>query len=299
MKVLCIGHVAYDITIPLDSFPIENTKNRVSNRVECGGGPASNAAYLLGKWGMDTYFAGVLGDDIYALRIKKEFEEVGVHTDYLEMNPNMLTTSSFIIANKSNGSRTTFTYRPKTMKMSHISLNFTPDVILMDGQEYDLSKEYIEKYPNAITIIDAGRVTEEIVHLSKMVNYVVCSKVFAEEVTGISLDYGNSSTILALYQKMKDLFPGNVVVTLEAKGCLYEMDGFVKIMPSLKVKAVDSTGAGDLFHGAFTYGIMKNWPYEKVLRMANVAGALSVLKVGGRNSVPTKEAMKAVCYDFE
>ena len=48
MKILCIGHVAYDITVPLEEFPTENTKNRVNERIECGGGPASNAAYLLG-----------------------------------------------------------------------------------------------------------------------------------------------------------------------------------------------------------------------------------------------------------
>ena len=85
-KILCLGHASYDITIPMDKYPTENIKYRVLNRIECGGGPASNAAYLLGKWGMNTYFSGVLGNDIYGKRIKKEFENVGVDTRYIELS---------------------------------------------------------------------------------------------------------------------------------------------------------------------------------------------------------------------
>ena len=145
MKILCIGHAAYDITIPMDHFPVENTKNRVKERVECGGGPASNSAYLLGKWGMDVAFAGVVGKDLYGDRIKKEFDEIGVNTKYLEQNGAYETTSSMIIANKSAGSRTILTYRKEDMRMKPIELDFEPDVILLDGQEYELSKKVLTK----------------------------------------------------------------------------------------------------------------------------------------------------------
>ena len=70
-------------------------------------------------------------------------------------------------------------------------------------------------------------------------------------------------------------------------------------MPTISVKAVDSTGAGDLFHGAFTYGISKKLPLEKVMQIATVAGGISVTKIGGRNSVATKEEMRAYINDFE
>lgn len=298
MKILCIGHIAYDITIPLEEFPTENTKNRVPSRVECGGGPASNAAYLLGKWGMDVYIAGVIGKDLYGERIKEEFEKVGVHTTYLEMNSEHQTTSSFIIANKSNGSRTVFTYRPSTIKMRPITLNFEPDIILTDGQEIEVTKEIIKKYPNAISIIDAGRAKLEIIELAKMVNYTVCSKEFAETVTEMKIDYDKPNTLIELYKKMESIFKNNIVVTLESKGALYKYGNQAKIMPSIKVKAVDSTGAGDLFHGAFTYGIAKNMPYEEIIKLSNVTGALSVTKIGGRYSAPSTEEIKEVYHDF-
>ncbi len=298
MKILCIGHAAYDITIPVDNFPLENTKNRVHNRVECGGGPSATAAYLLGSWGMETYFAGIVGKDLYGKKIKTEFDLVHVNTKYLEMSEQHITTSSFILANTSNGSRTTFTYRPSDMKMSDFSLDFEPDVILMDGQEYEMSKKILEKYPNAISIIDAGRSRKEIIELSKLVTYLVCSKEFAENVAEIKFneDYSN---IKEVYSKLESIFHNNIVVTLEANGCLYKINNELKIMPSIKVKAIDSTGAGDIFHGAFTYGIAKKYDFETVLKLSNIAGAISVSRIGTRVSIPTIEEMKEVYNEFK
>ena len=292
MKVLCIGHSAYDITVPVDGYPTENTKNRVSNRVECGGGPASNAAYLLAKWGVDTSFAGVMGQDLYGDRIKEELLSVGVNIKYLQQNSKYNTTSSFILANSENGSRTIFTYRPSTMFMDDITLDFTPDIILVDGQEPEVSTKMIKEYPNAISVIDAGRPKEEIIELAKMVNYLICSKEFAETVTGINVDYNNLSTVVDLYNSMKFKFNNNIVITLEDKGCVYQQDTSIKMMPSLRVHAVDSTGAGDIFHGAFTYCLAKGFDLEKTIKYANLAGAISVTRIGGRYSVPSLEEME-------
>lgn len=299
MKILCVGHAAYDITIPLDEFPIENTKNRVSNRVECGGGPASNAAYLLGKWGLDVTFLGVVGNDEYGKRIIKEFNDVDVNTKYMLVSDKHTTTSSFIISNRSNGSRTILTYRPDSMVMPKVELDFEPDIILMDGQEYELSKELMIKYPNAITIMDAGRLTGEILLLAKMSKYVISSHEFAEDLTEVKIDYDKPDTLIKLYQKMEEEFGGKVIVTLESHGSLYKEGNLIKIMPSIKVKAVDSTGAGDIYHGAFTYGIARKMNYENIIRMSNVAGAISVTRIGGRYSVPTIDEMKEYIDDFE
>ena len=183
--------------------------------------------------------------------------------------------------------------------MQPIELDFEPDVILMDGQEYEISKEILNKYPNAISIIDAGRPKPEIIELSKMVKYLVCSKEFAETITNIKIDYENQQTLIDLYQKMKEIFNNTIVVTLEAKGCLYEYENNIKIMPSIKVKAIDSTGAGDIFHGAFTYGIAKNMPFEKILKLSNVTAGLSVTRIGGRNSIFSLEEIKELYEEFE
>lgn len=299
MKIVCIGHAAYDITIPVLTYPVENTKNRVHDRIECGGGPACNAAYLLGCWQSDVEFVGVVGNDSYGKKIKAELDHVGVKTEHMELNDQYTTTSSFIIANTSNGTRTILTYRPDEMiYQADISLQ-QPDIILIDGQEYELSKKILKQYPKAISIIDAGRPVPEVIELAHMVNYLVCSHEFAEEMTGLSLKNASKETLEACYLKMKEIFQNEIIITLESTGSLYQDQGKVKLMPTISVKAVDSTGAGDLFHGAFTYGISKKLPLEKVMQIATVAGGISVTKIGGRNSVATKEEMRDYIDDFE
>ena len=299
MKILCLGHVSYDITFPVKEFIVENKKIRTQERVECGGGPASNAAYLLGRWGAETYIAGLVGNDVYGNKIKKEFEQANVNTKYLEMREGYQTSNSIIINNTSNGSSTILSYRANLEKMKDFKLDFEPDIILIDGHEVELSNKMLEEYPNAISIIDAGRATDEVIALAKKVNYVVCSKEFAESVTGININYDDEDTIVRLYREMEKRFHGIVVITLENKGSLYKYDGHIGIMDAIDVKAVDSTGAGDLFHGAFTYGVSKKYNLNTFLTIATVAGGISVTRIGGRNSVATKEEMRQYIHDFE
>lgn len=288
MKIVCVGHASYDITFPVKEYPEENTKNRIAKRVECGGGPASNAAYLLGKWGLPTWFLGIVGNDEYGEVIKQEFEEVGVDTTYLEVNNSVTTTNSVVIANTTTGTRTTLTYRPEEVKMHQARLSFKPDIILTDGQEVDETNRLFDLYPEALRIIDASRPTEDIINLARRSHFVVCSYNFALTVT--NLKKGNSVThYQELYAEMKKHFKGRVIITLEENGCLYESDGAVKRMPSLKMKAVDTTAAGDIFHGGFVYGLAMGYNLEQTIRIATIAGALSVTKIGGRYSVPSLE----------
>ena len=64
------------------------------------------------------------------------------------------------------------------------------------------------------------------------------------------------------------------------------------MVPSIKVKALDSTGAGDIFHAAFLYSLTQNYDLEKALRFSNITGALSCLKIGSRLSIPDLEDME-------
>lgn len=299
MRILCIGHAAYDTTFLTDAYPIENTKNVVEQKVECGGGPACNAAYLLGCWGTDVEFIGSVGNDYQGKRIKEELDSVGVDTKNLLLRDHVSTTSSFIIANKKIGSRTILTYHPPKEPYDKEIEIVEPDLILLDGREYELSKKILEKYPNAISVIDASHTTEETITLSKMVDYIVCSHEFAEGMTHVSLKQKDKETLKECYQKMEEFFQNHIIITLEATGSLYKENDQLKIMPSISVVAVDSTGAGDLYHGGFVYGLSKKLPLEKIVRIATVAGGLAVTKVGGRNSVATKEEMRAYIDDFE
>lgn len=286
MRVLCIGHASYDISMPIEEYPIENKKYRIHDKIEGGGGPACTAAYLLGKWGMETYFAGVVGNDVYGQRIKTEFEHVGVHQKFLETNYEDQTDLSFIVINEKTGSRTIFSSVSPLMQLTNHSFEIDPGAILIDGHEYEASKKALMTYKNAITVIDAGRPNEKVIELCKLVKYLVCSKEFAEEVSGIKINYDDPQTIVGLYQKMKNEFPNQIIiVTLESKGALYSLNDEIKIMPGIKVVAKDTTGAGDIFHGAFIYALANGRNLETAIKLANITAGLSATQVGSRNSI--------------
>ena len=293
MKVLCMGQSAYDITLPLDHYPIENQKERLEFKVECGGGSSSNCAFALAKWGLDTYFAGIVGNDYYGSRILDEYIEVGVNPKYLEVTNKFKTTTSYIIANTSTGTRTILTSRDKDIKMTPREFEENEfDYLLFDGYEKDIALELLNKNKNAISVLDAGSVKEATVLLAHKVNYLVCSHDFANQFTGTTIDYDDINTIINAYKILKEEFKNNVIITLEDRGSFTEINGEYRLVPSIKVKALDSTGAGDIFHSAFLYSLAQNYDLEKALRFSNITGALSCLKIGSRLSIPDLEDME-------
>lgn len=290
MKILCIGQSAYDITLPVDSYPVENKKIKIGNqKVECGGGSANNCAYLLGLWGCDVHLASAIGKDFYAKKIKEELLKVNVNIDYFK-ELDIETTTSFIITNLSKGTRTIITNKNDLMKYNpddEIKEKF--DVILTDGNDYEIAYKTIKQNPNALSIIDAGSLKEGTIELCKIVDYVVCSNDFAKDYTKIDFSYNDLETVKRVHQILENDFQTKVVITLESHGSFTKIDDEYILVPSIEVTSVDSTGAGDIYHGAFTYFISHHYSFYDTLRLSNIAGALSVRKIGSKASMPSKE----------
>lgn len=288
MTILSIGRASYDITCPVDEYPVEGTKYLLNEKIESGGGTAANAAYLLGKWGETSFFAGVVGSDDYGSKIRKELEQATVRTDLMENSYEIGTPISVILVNKKNGTRTRFDVVGATQpQLKKYEYTIAPDVIFSDGKEYSATINALNKFPKAISIVDAGRVDRDLLELCKYVHYIVCSKGFAEAVSGLKIDYNNSATLVQVYKKLKDRYPNNnIIVTLENMGAMYSFNGEIKIMPGIKTKVVDPSCSGDIFHGAFVYCIANNFDLEKAITYSNIAAGLSVGKMGGRPSFP-------------
>ena len=289
MKFLCLGHASYDITFQTDHYPKENTKTRLKSTASCGGGPASNAAYLLAKWGCDVSFSGMIGSDYYGKKIVKEFKEIGVDITYLEQSNLVHTMLGFIIANTKNGSRTILSALDKNEQKMTVEPLDKYDVILVDGEEPEIAKKVLERNKEALTILDAGSLRESTVFLCPLVRYVVCSHDFAEDYTKKKIDYSNIDSILSIYHQLKNDFQNEIIITLESHGAFAKIGDEYKIIPSISVPLVDSTGAGDIFHGALTYFLAMGYPLIKAIRLSNIAGALSVTKLGSRFSMPSLE----------
>ena len=156
-KILCVGHSAYDITYLLPQFPEENRKYKAQDRIMVSGGPAGNASYLLGKYGEDVSYITTLGNDVYGKQVLDDLNSVGVDTKNIIVRDEFVTPCSIIIANGSTGSRTIINYREnKNVDDVVFEYESEPEIMLFDGHELTLALQAIEKFPNAIKVLDAG-----------------------------------------------------------------------------------------------------------------------------------------------
>lgn len=284
--IFCIGQSAYDITIPLDGAIRENQKYQVIHKEECGGGPAFNAAYLCAMWGENVELISRFGNDTYGKRLAEIAAQVGIGTNYLIPDDEIETPHSYIFSNRENGSRTLFNFPGEKKDVKYIYPDIDVSVILSDGHEPEISVEAIHHYKEAISIIDAGTCRESTMQIAKEVDYLVCSEDFARQYTGMEINLDNSKKTCEVFEKVEKINHKHAVITLGEKGLLYRRDGKIIHMPAFKVKAIDTNGAGDIFHGAFIYGMYKKLDFYDVLKISSMASAISVQTLGAQSSIP-------------
>jgi sulfofructose kinase len=296
LEVLCIGQAAYDLFLYLERFPLENSKSETALSQESGGGPAANAAYLLSLWGTRCAFAGVVGNDYYGQQIVAEFRSVGTDTSLLEVRVDFPTPLSVILVSRQIGSRTLVNRRIQGTPLSlepRVLAGLSPKVLLFDGHELAASLAARSAFPDAITILDAGSAREGTLALADKVTYLLASERFALQVTGLpNLDSADLQR--ACLDILAERFGTTAVVTLGERG-LIVYEGCHHQFPAFPAAVVDTTAAGDIFHGAFAYGALNEKPLQENLRFASMTASLSVQLPGGRKSVPpiaqVKEAL--------
>ena len=290
MTILSIGKTTYDIIIPVEGYPAENSKTIVTEKIEGSGGVACNVAYLIGKWNNESYFSGIVGYDDFGSTIRKELEAEHVNTSFMEINYENKTTTTFVVNNKQNTSRTQLMIEPQIYHLKRYEYDVSPHVIYSDGFEYSATMAAINKFKTVPLVLGAGLGygdVKEILSLAKYAKYVIFSRDFAEQLTKMTVDPTNASSLLNLYKALKERFHDNeIIVTLGANGVLYSVNNNVEYMPTIPVKEIDRTAAGDIFDGAFVYGIGKGYDIEKCMRIANIAAGLSTTKMGGKDSIP-------------
>jgi sulfofructose kinase len=283
---LCIGHASWDLCMLVDIYPPENTKTQTEQLIESGGGPAANAAWLLRRWGIPTAIAALVGDDDYGCRAIAELQQAGIDCSLIERCPAHLTPVSFILANSTNGSRTIVNRRvpARSLQLPREKLTvLEPRLLLFDGHELEASYSAMEAFPGALTVLDAGSLLEGMLALAQRVDYLICSERFAGQVTGDTEVHLHWQRCL---KELRELNNKVAIVTLGEGGVIFD-DGREKgLLAALPVRAVDSTAAGDIFHGAFAFALLRGESLIAALRFATVAAGLSVQRFGGRTSVP-------------
>jgi sulfofructose kinase len=159
-------------------------------------------------------------------------------------------------------------------------------VMLFDGHEPALSLRLLDRAEREgiRTILDAGSFHQGTSQLYDKVDFLVCSHKFAAAIAGAD-DQNEALEILSQHNK-------NVVITLGDRGLVWKTEEGTGALPAFPVDAVDNTGAGDVFHGAFAGCIAQGKTWDDTLRYASAAAALSCTKPGGRTSIPTIEQVE-------
>lgn len=284
-KVCCVGQSVYDMTYPVYEDVIENRKYRVNEKFECMGGPATNAAYLNAKWGNETYIISRVGDDSYGKKIISGLKDIGVNTEFVEIC-GQDTSVSAVVSNLSNGKRTIFNC-PANKEEINFKYPYDVDIILVDGHELKASLEILDLFPNAKSLIDGGTYKPELKELISKVDYLICSEDFAKQYTDLEICLTDNNSITIVFERLRKLNNKQIVITMGERGLLYEKDGVINHMKAFECDTVDTTGAGDIFHGAFTYCLAKDYTLEESLKISSMTSAISVETMGGQVSIPS------------
>jgi sulfofructose kinase len=292
VDVLCVGHASYDLVFSVTHHPAEDEKISAEGFVGCGGGPAANAAVTVSKLGFKASFAGYLGRDIYGEKHYQELLEYGVHTDLIvrDSSPTPLS----VVFVKPDGKRALINYKGETKPLPSGAIDFssvTPKVVLFDGHEPHLSILLLERTQREgiTTLLDAGSVHEGTLALMKEVDYLVCSEKFARQ---FAVDEEAALAHLA------EVSPA-VVITLGEKGLIWRRGQECGGLPAFPITAIDTTGAGDAFHGAFAAAVSSGMNWLDVLRYASAAGSLCCTKTGARSGLPSREEHRALLEQRE
>ena len=288
VDVLCAGFACHDLVFDVPHHPSADEKTRATALLNCGGGLAANAAVTAARLGCRTAFVGYVGADVYGDLHVAEFQADGVITDWVLRGAEPTPLSAIIV--KPDGLRTIVNYRGHSEGACAGRFDLTKlrtQSILIDGHQFELAKELTQyaKTNRVPIVIDADALRPQTAELVQLVDYVVASERFAQE-------YGGEGDAAAGLAKLAQVAP-NVVVTLGDRGLIWQRGDGRGSLAAFPINAVDTTGAGDAFHGAFAAGLAQGMAWDELLRYASAVGALCCTKVGGRVGIPTGQEVTA------
>lgn len=291
IDVLCLGHASYDLVFSLTHHPDADEKTVADNLLGCGGGPAANAAVTVARLGFNAAFSGYLGRDVYGDSHLRELQAAAVDTRWIVRGESPTPLSVVLV--KPDGKRALINYKGETKALPAECVDFSAisaKVALFDGHEPSLSLKCLEQSRGKIPgVLDAGSLHDGTLALLDKVEYLVCSEKFALQYAG---DESNALSRLAAIAPM-------VVITLGERGLIWRRGGDSGSLPAPPVTVIDSTGAGDAFHGAFAAALSTGMAWLDLLRYASVAGAFCCTQMGARPGLPNREQHRALMLQWQ
>lgn len=283
--VVGMGLNSVDFICVVPEFPKINSKVKILQFSKQGGGQVATALVALSRWGVKTKYIGKIGGDELGQFSLASLREEGIDVSSVTIELGVPNQYAVILVDGPSGERTILWDRDERLMYRDGELRkedvCSGKILHLDGHDIRAALQSArwakaEKIP---TVIDLDKVEPLTSELIKEIDFVVTSARFPTLFTGIA----DREKALVELQKY---IPGFLCATLGHEGAMALVRGEVIHVKGFGVKAVDTTGAGDVFHAGFIYGLLQNWEIEEILRFANAAAALKCRDLGGRKGIP-------------
>jgi sulfofructose kinase len=291
--VVGVGLNATDTLILLPRFPAYGGKVPFEREVLSPGGQVASAMVTCAGLGMRAKYIGTLGDDERGRVQLDSLRASSVNLDDIEIRPNCPNQSAYILVDQSTGERTVVWKRDPCLRIDPASL--TPEKITcagllhIDGHDTPAVARAAEiARQNQIPVtVDVDTIYPGFDHVLPNVDYLISGSEFPTRWTK------EPDPLRALAMIQDEYGMRMAAMTLGAHGALGRFDGKYIYSPGFVVDAVDTTGAGDVFHGAFCYAVSESMPLSEALEFSNAMAALNCTALGARGHIASVQEAQA------
>lgn len=283
-----MGIVPLDHLYSVEHLPIPGTKVDAVDLTIQGGGPVPNALVAMSRLGLSTAIIAVVGDDQAGRQVVQQLKDESVEHRLITVRRYPSATAVGFIE-KDSGRRTMVLHRQIGIRTKDLSPDDypRPNILLVDGRDYEASVQLIRwgRSQGARIVFEIGSERDDISGIFPMVDYLIVSDDFAFPFTG-------TDDPEAAVTRLHKVCPGQVVLTSGTRGA-WGLEGEARHhQPAFRVRAVDTTGAGDAFLGGFCYGLIKDLSMPECLRIGAAIAALKCTKPGPRTGLPGPDQLQ-------
>lgn len=292
IQVVGLGQACLDYLGILRVYPEEDDKCELMDlHVQCGG-PASTALVTLSRLGIQTSFLGSISDDPRGIEIVKGLKEEKVDSAFLKITHGYTSQFAFIAITEKGGNRTIFWHRGSVPHLRAGDVDLSPfskaEILHVDGLMIEAAQEAARQARNrGLTVVmDAGTMREGSLELASLVDVLIASERFAEPFIG------KVEAPEKALETLRQLGPKEVILTLGSKGSIGLSGEEIISQKAFPINAVDTTGAGDVYHGAYIYGLLQGWDMPECMRFASATSAIKCGEIGARKGIPHLEEIR-------
>ena len=296
MKILSFGSLNIDYVYKVSHFVKKGETQSAKELNVYTGGKGLNQSIALSRAGIETYQAGAIGSD--GMFLIDKLKEAGVHTDYVKVLQDVRTGNA-IIQNDDEGDNCIILYGGanqsiKKDQIDEVLKNFTQEDYLLLQNEINNLPYIVEKAKQIgmKIILNPSPMNKKIKELPlDQIDYFLLNEIEAMQI----LEMEETEEIDGKYISglLHEKFPNaTIVVTLGSKGSVCVLENEYVEQPIYKVKAVDTTAAGDTYTGYFIAGILNGKTIKESMDMASKASAIAVTRQGAAPSIPILEEVE-------